>query len=54
MLVLVVVLVIEAPVFDYDDEDDDEDDMRIASSTKPGTLEALPRSSLMHPGPLQR
>jgi len=48
-IVLALVIRLLARVFDYDYEDDDEDDMKIAPSTKPGTLAALAESSWMQP-----
>jgi hypothetical protein len=51
LLVFVLVLVIGlfARVFDYDYEDEDDDDSKTAPSTRPGTLVALAKSSVMQP-----
>jgi hypothetical protein len=49
VVVLALVIGLLARVFDYDYEDDDEDDMKIALSTKHGTLAALAEPSLMQP-----
>ena len=49
VVVLALVIGLLARVFDYDYEDDD--DMKIAPSTKPGTLAALAEPSLMQPRP---
>jgi len=52
-IVLVVVLVLLiglcARVFDYDYDDEDDDDSRAGPSTRPETLVALAKSSLMQP-----
>jgi len=49
VVALALVIGLLPRVFDYDYEDDDEDDMKIAPSTKPGTLTALDESSSMQP-----
>ena len=47
VVVLVLVIGLFARVFDYDYDDEDDDDSRTAPSTRPGTLVALAKSSLM-------
>jgi hypothetical protein len=49
VVVLVLVIGLSARVFDYDYDDEDDDDSRTAPSTRPGTLVALAKSSLMQP-----
>ena len=49
VVVLALVIGLLARVFDCDYEDDD--DMKIAPSTKPGTLAALAEPSLVQPRP---
>ena len=48
-VVLVLVIGLFALVFDYDNDDEDDDDSRTTPSTRPGTLAALAKSSLMQP-----
>ena len=46
---IVLVIGLFALVFDYDNDDEDDDDSRTTPSTRPGTLAALAKSSLMQP-----
>ena len=49
VVVLVIVIGLCARVFDYDYDDEDEDDSRPDPSTRPETLVALAKSSLVQP-----